>query len=322
MSRSRISLLCSLVLVLLALGCRGCPPSPPPPPPPLSNDNQRPGLSPTPTASKLASESTVTRVDANVKTGDGDPLTTLTDNAPHNLLPRARVITDPNGEALVELAGCMQYYLLQVGTMTFDSCSKSERKSGNASCLEGGTAIFNSECARRVEQLIQTPTEDIAPTGTWLVVTYLPEKQLTVTVVLKGSAAVTPVIDFETRSLGQTMTVKEGEYSLTMPDKRADSEDYDTSKFRQPKKLSEMPTELVKYLRPWLERIQKHAKRDELPRQSYAFTADVNCDCEQLEFGSRLPCIRGEAALWKRYYETGEMGKCDPDVRGPNARPK
>lgn len=314
----RSMLLCLLVFAVLALGCRGCPPQPPPP---NTNGNASPG----PTAkssTSTKSDSRVSRVDANVMAGDSAPLSPLTDNEPHDLTPGTRVNTDPQGEARLELSGCDVVYLFRSSTMAYAPCSKSDSRSGGISCLEGGTAVYNSECAGRVEQVMQTPTQNITPRGTWFSVTYLPDRQLTITIVLKGSVEVRPVINIENRTLGEPMIIKEGQYSMTMPDSQADQQDYDVAKFREPKATRDSLSELNKYLKPWLDRIRKHADEDKIPRQSYAFTADVDCDCERLEFGSRLPCIRGEAEVWKRYYETGELGKCDPQAQGPNARPR
>jgi hypothetical protein len=254
--------------------------------------------------------------------GENDPLPMLTDDNWHDLLSQTQVSTDTNGEARLRLSGCMTVYLFQTSKMVYAPCSKSESAGANANCLKGGTAVYNSECAGRIEQLIQTPTADISPRGTWITVAFLEDKQLTITVVMKGSAEVRPVIDMGTRSLGEPTTINEGQYSMTTTDQQANRQDFEIAKLRQPKSLGEMPTELRTYLKPWMDRIQKHATQDELPRQSYAFTADIDCDCAQLEFGSRLPCVRGEAQMWKRFYETGDMGKCDPETSGPNARPK
>jgi len=324
MRRPATSLLvCLFVFAILVLGCRGC--SPPPKRPPNNNGGPSPGA--TPTDSKLPSDSSVKRVAANVMAGDGEPLPLLNDDDLHTLLASTQVNTDDNGEARLKLSGCMTVYLFQTSKLTYAPCSKSESMGGSANCLKGGTAVYNSECAGRIEQMIQTPTAQVVPRGTWLTVTYLPDQQLTITVVFEGSAEVRPVTDIESRTLGEPITISEGQFSLTMPDQRANQQNYDPANLRQPKKLGEEPAQLNKYLKPWLDRIRKHAEEDKMPRQSYAFTADIDCDCEHVEFGLltkeyRLQCIRAEAAAWARYYETGELGKCDSVAQGPNARPK
>ncbi len=323
MRRPTLSFLAAaFVFAIVALGCRSCPPQPPPNN--NGNSSPRPGASP---SAKNSSNSTVRRVDANVMAGENAPLPLLADNSPHDLAPRTQVNTDPNGEARLELAGCEAVYLFQLSQMTYASCSKSEAVGGGVNCLQGGTAVYNSECAGRIEQVIQTPTANVTPKGTWLVVTYLPDKQLTIVVVLKGAAEVRPVTDMESRTLGEPILVQENQFTLTVPERQADQQDYDAASLRKPKPLSDAPTQLNQYLKPWLSRIKKHAEEDKLARQSFAFTADVDCDCENVEFGLltreyRLQCIRAEAEIWKRYYETGELGKCDTVAQGPNARPK
>ncbi len=319
----RSMLLCLMVFAILALGCRGCPPKPPPP---NANGDASPGPSAKPSP-KGPSDSTVRRVGANVMAGENAPLPVLTDDEAHDLAPGTKVNTDPQGEARLELAGCDSVYLFQLSKMSYAPCSKSDSISSGVSCMEGGTAVYNSECAGRIEQIIQTPTQSITPRGTWFSVTYLPEQQLTITVVLKGSVEVRPVIDIENRTLGEPITIDAGQYSMTMPDARANQEDYDTTHLRQPKNIRDSLSEVNKYLKPWLDRIRKHAEEDKVDRQSYAFTADIDCDCEHLDPGLlnreyRLQCIRAEAEAWKKFYDTGEMGKCDSVAQGPNARPK
>lgn len=325
MTRRPISLTIYLSLfAVLVLGCRGCPPRTDGPGF-NGNGGSSPvaGISPTPTQ---GTGDSVKRVEANVRAGESQPLPLLRDDNPHDLLARMQVTTDPNGEALLKLSGCGKVYLFQTSSITYAPCSKSEAGT-NFRCQTGGTAIYNSECAGRIHEVIQTPTEDINPKGTWFSVTYLPDQQLTITVVLKGSVEVRPVTDMENRTLGEPMIINAGQYSTTMPDARANQEDYDTTHLRQPKNIGDSPSEVNKYLKPWLDRIRKHAEEDKVDRQSYAFTADIDCDCEHLDAGLlnreyRLQCIRAEAEIWRRFYDTGEMGKCDSVAQGPNARPK
>lgn len=317
-------LLAFLVFFLLALGCRGCPPKTDGP---SINVNSSPPPAASPSVSKPATDSTVKRVEANVMAGTDQPLPLLTDDEPHDFLARAQVSTDSNGEALLKLSGCMRVYLFQTSSITYASCSKAESASGNARCQTGGTAVYNSECAGRIEQVIQTPTEDITPKGTWFSVTYLPDRRLTITLVLKGSVEVRPVTEIENRTLGEPITINAGQYSMTMPDAQANQQDYDTANLRQPKNVRDSLSEVNRYLKPWLDRIRKHAEEDKVDRQSYAFTADIDCDCEHLDAGLlnreyRLQCIRAEAEIWRKFYDTGEMGKCDSVAQGPNARPK
>src|SRR5207249_6171657 len=139
---------------------------------------------------------------------------------------------------------------------------KSESTGGNSNCQSAGTAVYNSSCADRIEQVIQTPTADIIPRGTWITVTYLPDQQLTITLVLKGSAEVRPVIDIENRKMGEPATINEGQFYLTVPDERRDQNDEQSSNLRQVKNVSEAPAMVNRYLKPWLDRIKTHAEED------------------------------------------------------------
>ena len=324
MKRFPTSLLaCFFLFAFLIVGCRGCPPK-------SGGDDTRspsPRPSASATASKVAGESTIKRVMANVMAGATDPLPLLTDDEWHDLVSKTQVSTDNNGEARLKLSGCMTVYLFQTSRVTYAACSKSESTGGNSNCQSAGTAVYNSSCAGRIEQVIQTPTADIIPRGTWITVTYLPDQQLTITVVLKGSAEVRPVIDIENRKLGEPATINEGQFYLTVPDERRDQDDEQSSNLRQAKNVSDGPAMLNKYLKPWLDRIRTHAEEDQIERRSYAFTADIDCDCEHVDAGLltreyRLQCIRAEAQAWRQFYETGELGKCDPVTKGPNARVK
>ncbi|MFN2578492.1 MAG: hypothetical protein ABR607_12465 [Pyrinomonadaceae bacterium] len=321
MKRFPISMLtCLFVLSLLILGCRGCPPNP------NNNDtSSSPSPRPTATAARVAADSTIKRVEANVMAGASDPLSLLTDNEWHDLVSKTQVSTDNDGEARLKLYGCMTVYLFQTSKMTYAPCSKSESTGGNSNCQSAGTAVYNSSCASRIEQVIQTPTANITPKGTWITVTYLPDQQLTIILVLKGSAEVRPVIDIESRKMGEPTTVGEGQFYLTVPDARRDQNDEQSFNLRQAKNVSEIPAMLNKYLQPWLGRIKQHAEEDKIERKSYAFTADIDCDCNHVDAGLltreyRLQCIRAEAAAWRQFYETGEPGKCDAVAAGPEAR--
>jgi hypothetical protein len=264
--------------------------------------------------------------------GDSTPPPTLTDNEPHDLPPRTQVLTDPNGEAFLELSGCTAAYLFQKSNMTYDQCSRAERRSGNAACLQGGTAVFNSECAGRVEQIIQTPTADITPTGTWFCVMYLPDQQLTVTLVMKGSVEVRPVIDMEGRKLGEPSVISAGQSSAVITLKPGAEDFGQIAELRRPKPASEMPDWIKEKLAPWLDRIKKHADADGVTFNRDAFTSPqglpIDCDCGHVEFGLltreyRAECMKTQQALIEEYRRTGKVtGTCNSVAQGPNARPK
>jgi hypothetical protein len=270
--------------------------------------------------------------------GENDPLRRLTDDEWHDLLKQTQVNTDPNGEARLKLSGCMTVYLFQTSKMSYSPCSKSESAGINANCLHGGTAVYNSDCATRIGEVIhepvnQTPTADITSTGTWFSVTYIPDQQLTIVVVLKGSVQVRPVVNAENRSLGEPVVVSEGQSNATIL-LRPGQEDFgQIASLRQPKPFSEMP-ELVKTnLQPWLDRIAKHAKEDGIAFDPAVFTArqqgsPIDCDCGNVGGGLLAKqyyneCKKTETALIVQYGRTGKVtGTCNSVAQGPNAKPK
>lgn len=329
MKRSTKSFLTGLfVFAVVALGCRSCPP----PTPPNNNGGSSPGPTTSPTATMSQSNATVRRVDSNVMAGESAPLPLLTDNNPHDLVPRARVSTDANGEARLELAGCDIVYLFQLSKITYATCSKSESISGSVNCLEGGTAVYNSECAGRIEQIIQTPTAEIVPKGTWFCVTYVPERQLTVTWVMKGTVEVRPVMDMERRELGEPILISAGQSSAVIT-LRPGAEDFgQIAELRRAKPASEMPDWVKETLAPWLDRIKKHADADGVTFDRNAFSSKqgwpIDCDCGHVEAGILTKqyydeCLKTQLALIDQYRKTGVVsGACNPVAQGPNAKPK
>lgn len=337
MKRSTVSLLVSgAVLAVLILGCKGCPPEPERPNVNRPTPSVSPAVSPTP--NKTASESTYRRVESNVLAGENDSLRPLTDDEWHDLLKQTQVNTDTNGEARLKLSGCMEVYLFQKSKMSSSPCSKSESAGTNANCLHGGTAVYNSDCATRVGQVIsepvnQTPNADITSTGTWFSVTYLPDQQLTIVVVLKGSVQVRPVLNAENRLLGEPVVVSEGHSNATIL-LRPGQEDFgQIANLRQPKSFAEMPESMKANLQPWLDRIAQHAKADGIAFDASVFTArqqgsPIDCDCNHVEAGLLTrqyynECLKTQSALMDQYRKTGKVvGTCNSVAQGPNARPK
>jgi hypothetical protein len=321
-------LLCLVVFAILALGCRGCPPKPPPP---NSNGNASPESSAKP-STKTPSDSTVRRVGANVMAGENAPLTLLTDDEPHDLTTGTKVNTDPQGEARLELAGCDTVYLFQLSKMSYAPCSKSDSISAGVSCLEGGTAVYNSECAGRIEQLIQTPTQNITPKGTWFSVTYFPDQQMTITLVMKGSVEVRPVISMENRTLGEPVVVSEGQTYATVPAKPGQEDFGHIADLREVRSAADLPAELKMQLSPWADRIQKHAKEDGVAFDKSVFSNQsgwpIDCDCGHVQAGLLTKqyyeaCLKRQLELIDQYRRNGTVtGTCDGVAQGPDAKPK
>ncbi len=323
------SAFCFLLLVILLVGCNfgrqnenG----------PRVKDSPVTETSPAPSPKKI--DSRLRRIDSNVMAGFSDPLSALPDDKWHEILPATIVKTDENGEALLKMAGCATVYLFQLGRMIHSECSKSEKESGNANCLADGALVYDSTCANLLEQIIQTPTAQIKPTGTWFVVAYLPDRELTITVVLKGSVEVTAVTDTETGAHAEPAMVTEGQFYLTTTDKMAQE---DAALGRAQRRLLNVSgsEEIVRsYLGPWLERIRKHAEEDKVPGNLAVFSKEISgnadvidCDCGNvgggiLALSYQKQCIARELMLRARFKEMQQLiGTCDSVASGPNARP-
>lgn len=333
-STRRTSVLAVFLLLLTLLACR-CPgPDGPvvvdrPTPAPAS-----PTVSPSPT-----SEAELRRNLTNVAAGprDRDPLPNLSDNAWHKISGETRVRTDENGEGWLKIRQCMLIYLFQAGDMMTAPCSKSEYASGHVNCQLSGTAVYNSTCGPQAEQLVQTPTANVSPNGTWFSVTYLPQQQATLVLVFDGAVTVRPVRDFDTRSLGEPTTLRAGQAWVTAPDNRlnTDAENIGGTE-RTVQTISDYQSVIRSVVGPWLDRIQERARQDKIDLQALASPtapeitseADIDCDCKNAGGGllaepTQRQCLQVEANLKSQFREAKRVtGRCDPVASGPNAKPK
>jgi hypothetical protein len=295
-----------------------------------------PSVSPTPVVS-----SRLRRFLSNVSAGDRDkePLPALTDNEWHDIQEGTRVRTDENGEGWLKLKDCMLVYVFQTSQMVTAPCSKAELASGHVNCQLAGTSVYNNSCEGLAKQMIQTPSAEIEPEGTWFSVTYLPEQQLTLTIVLKGRVTVRPITDPATHSLGEPAQVNAGQMWYTMPDDKLNAARDNAGGERQVKTLAESQSIANSLLGIWADRILERAKQDEVPfpespPASPSSTAtpktavEIDCDCGNLKSGRLIEqlqarCRQVEANLKSQYQESGKViGFCDPRVSGPNAKPK
>ena len=192
--------------------------------------------------------------------GPSDALPELTDSGFHALHDGHRVTADSNGEALLQgkigSATC-KVYLFQVSSLVKRACPRSSYTGGNTSCLEEGSAVFNG-CS---DHLIMTPSSEIRVKGSWVSVTYLPDRQLTLVVVSEGAAEVRPVVDFDTRDLGTVISVAPEQLLVTLPDDM-----YVDEPIRQPLPLDALPWWVQELgIEAWMERVADHAHRDMVP---------------------------------------------------------
>jgi DNA-binding transcriptional ArsR family regulator len=216
-------------------------------------------------------ESTVRRDRANVLLGTREDisLTTLSDDEWHSLEDKGRVATDANGEGLLNFKGCMSIHLFHDSELTTAPCSKAEYKSGNVICSVAGTSAFNNSCNSRV--IIQTDSAEILLNGTWLTVTYLPSRQLSLISVKKGGATVWPVKNVTGWIRAEPIELKEGQYCYSSPGEIP--RPINGLPQRQPLSQETLP-KIDKELKltSWLGNIEEKAKQDNVstPRASVA----------------------------------------------------
>lgn len=193
--------------------------------------------------------------------GGASPLPQLTDcgssSSWQNLPQDGWVTTDKNGEAWLKIMGCQTIYLFQNSELRKSACPKSS--AGNAVCSIAGTSAYNNQCSSEV--IIQTPSADLVLQGTWLSVTYLPERELTLVVVLEGKVQVRPVLDLESRKLGESIPVAEGEFLYTAPDPAL--EQIGDVPPRAPGPLDQLgPVIEALGIQPWMDRVWRRAEAD------------------------------------------------------------
>lgn len=184
----------------------------------------------------------------------------LNDNSWQELGKGAAVRTDAAGEAELELVGCNgTLYVFQGTLIKVSACRKADAASGSATCGLAGTAYYNIECTGRY--IVDTPSGRILIQGTAFSVTFLPERLLTLVTVFEGRVTVQPVIDPDTDALGPSIVVTEGHFLYTMPDEF--SSVVGGLPPRQSLPVEQMPPLINELgIRPWMESVVVHAKRE------------------------------------------------------------
>jgi hypothetical protein len=160
---------------------------------------------------------TVQRLDARVFTGAAQPLPEITNNSPASLPDGHLVATDATGQALLEASvsgGTCRIFLFQDSGLAKRGCARSSFQGGNTSCIEEGSAAFNT-CSGH---LIMTPSGQAQVSGSWLAAIYLPDRQVTLFILLEGAATVWPVTNYEKRELGAPQKLAPQQFWYSAPD--------------------------------------------------------------------------------------------------------
>ncbi len=201
-----------------------------------------------------------------------------------SLVPSCLVTVDEVGQAeLRSLPYCSNLFLFQESSLVMSPCDRNSL--GTWKCQAGAAAFAQCDVD------IQTLSADVEVVGTWLSVIYLWESQVTLVIVGEGSVAVTPVhvLDFEVvdrdlmvfdvtaRELGEPVptsmsTGEEPRFLYTAPDAKLEELGLDPDLPERVWHSTDQLPMLVEQLRiaeprlvPWLERIWKQARTDDIP---------------------------------------------------------
>jgi len=143
----------------------------------------------------------------------------LNDTVYHDLPSGSTVWVDSTGEAL--LRGTLdnnqqcQIYVFRLTSLETKGCPKSQYTGGNTvTCQQEGTAAYK-ECNKNTQV---TPSGKVEVKGSWLSLTYLPDRQLTLVIVAEGTAQVWPVTQFQEGTLGDAIVVEAQQFLYTAPD--------------------------------------------------------------------------------------------------------
>ena len=284
----------ALVLTVLA-ACVSTPPAASPAatasPAPTASAATSPSAGPTPTPTPTLAPPTPTEVArltsrASVGCAIGkalagpagtDPLPELADcNDPvqrFTPIPEGGLVTtDANGEAWIDTDTCGRIFLFQGSRLKASPCREDSPDTG-AFCLEENSAAWQNECSGEVA--IVTPSGAVSLQGTWLSVTYDPNRQVTLVCVFEGRAIATPFADVHSGRAEGRAIVEAGTFWFTSPNDRMEEigglEPRLTYGFEQlPAVMNEMG------LRSWFTSIAYRAGADGVPMGDFPEPSSVN----------------------------------------------
>ncbi len=187
---------------------------------------------------------------------------TIDDDSWHVVQSGDRIRTDTSGEGWVRIRDCMLIYIFQDSGLVKATCPKSSYTGGNVVCSLSGTSVFNNQCSDQI--VIQTDSAELVLQGTWFSVTYQPERQLTLVLVLDGAVASRPVVNTETFLLAEAADVGSGYFWFTTPGIQADAVAGLSARAPHPlEQLEPLIEELG--IERWIDRLRERAGADRVP---------------------------------------------------------
>jgi hypothetical protein len=185
------------------------------------------------------------------------------------------VTTDAAGQALItgqSNGSTCTIYVFHDGKLKKSSCD--EQTVGNNSCVEQTSAVYK-HCKNH---LIETSSGTFQVKSSWVSITYLPNLQLSLVIVLEGELSARPVLDIETRKLGNESTVRGGRFWYTAPDENLE----EIAQYLQPvPPRATLPLQRIGPLferldiSPWMEKVRGLAAVDGVPLDGWPEPASL-----------------------------------------------
>ncbi len=159
--------------------------------------------------------SQVQRLVSSVFAGQTQPLAEVLTNDLVDLQADSQVTTDKNGQAEIQIQGCLKLFLFQSAGLTRQTCRKEDSASGLGVCATAGLTGVLNDCLSSVD--IQTPGSTVQTNGTWFTVLYLPDEKLSMVQVYEGAVSLHGVVDPQTGSLTGNSRLPAGELWFSVP---------------------------------------------------------------------------------------------------------
>jgi hypothetical protein len=141
---------------------------------------------------------------------------------PYSTLPTGSLVTTSTcGQAWLQVGGeCGKIYVFHTTTLVASACTPilapPTGYTAAAGCLKTGTAAwFGSSCSADLR--LATPSAGILLAGTWASMTYIEDRQLSLFVMLDGSAEATPILDAEGQTFGDSTTLAANQFWFSAP---------------------------------------------------------------------------------------------------------
>jgi hypothetical protein len=218
------------------------------------------------------------------------------------------VTTDANGEAVIDTDRCGRIFLFQSSSLKASPCRADTPASGQF-CLLENSAAWQNECSG-VAQIV-TPTGAVTLQGTWLSVTYSPDRQVTLVCVFEGRAIATPFTSLLGDRAGSRAIVEPGTFWFTSPDDRMDEvgglEPRNTYDFeRLPAVMEELG------LNSWFAAIATRARADGVDTHAFPRTPTINvraggAELDRVEAQDGVLNSTDWATEWSRLFPDGDV---------------